>query len=575
MRLEHVLLWRTTGLVVVAGLGVLVAAAGVVLTDLTARERRAIEADLRVVGRLLEHRKAALGAEARLLADEPRLRALAATADVDVVTVEDVLTDVLRSTTLEGVTLFDADGRRLSGAQLTAPPDVLARALAGEVEVITLGDRLLAASPMTYGSEVMGVVVAYRTYVDEWLADANAQTGASFIALGEGNEPIGWAPRDGVEAAEARARAEDVVGSEWRWFGSRGAMRGGGPEVVAARRWDDVRRPLVRLVALLALASAGIAVALGLATRAVAGRIARPIAELVEMAGAVARGEAAVTAPDSPVDEVAALSSAMVKMADDLAAGREVLRRTERLEREMSIAVEIQRSILPPVVALPGLELAARMVPASEVGGDYFDVLRDGEGGWVGIGDVTGHGLPAGLIMLMTQTATAALARPERRDPREVVVALNRVLHDNIRHRMRRDDHVTFSLLRYDVDGVIRFAGAHEPIVLWRHASGRCEIVETPGAWVGALPRLDDVTVATTLALAPGDVLLLHTDGVTESMNGRRQRFGLERLVEVLEHHAPKGAEASCAAIFAAVEAWAPTQDDDRTVIVARYVGSA
>jgi serine phosphatase RsbU (regulator of sigma subunit) len=421
----------------------------------------------------------------------------------------------------------------------------------------------------------MGVVVASRAFVDDWLADAHAQTGASFIAVGPGDEPIGWAPRDGVEAAEARARAVDVVGPERRWFGARGPVRGGGPEVVAARRWDDVRRPLVRLVVLLAVATAGIAVALGLATRAVAGRIARPIAELVEMAGAVARGEVVAAAPEGPVDEVAALSSAMVKMADDLAAGREVMRRTERLEREMSIAVEIQRSILPPVVALPGLELAARMVPASEVGGDYFDVRRDGGGGWVGIGDVTGHGLPAGLIMLMTQTATAALVRPERRDPRELVVALNQVLHDNIRHRMRRDDHVTLSLLRYDLDGVIRFAGAHEPIIVWRRASGRCEVIETPGAWVGALPRLDEVTVTGTLALAPGDVLLLHTDGVTESMNAARQRFGLDRLAEVLETHAPQGAEASCAAIFAAVEAWAPTQDDDRTVIVARYVGPA
>src|SRR5499427_5838204 len=85
----------------------------------------------------------------------------------------------------------------------------------------------------------------------------------------------------------------------------------------------------------------------------------------------------------------------------------------DRLELEMEIASKIQTAILPNITprAVRGLEIAARMRRATEVGGDYYDVLPTEDGCWLGIGDVAGHGLPAGIIMLTIQSAIAALTQ--------------------------------------------------------------------------------------------------------------------------------------------------------------------
>jgi sigma-B regulation protein RsbU (phosphoserine phosphatase) len=88
-----------------------------------------------------------------------------------------------------------------------------------------------------------------------------------------------------------------------------------------------------------------------------------------------------------------------------------------RLEGEMRIATRIQTGILPKTHEVAGLEISAVMLPAEEVGGDYFDVLPFDGGSWLGIGDVAGHGLPTGLVMLMIQGIVAAAThrRPEAR----------------------------------------------------------------------------------------------------------------------------------------------------------------
>src|SRR4029078_13210337 len=107
----------------------------------------------------------------------------------------------------------------------------------------------------------------------------------------------------------------------------------------------------------------------------------------------------------------------------------------ERLEGELEIARRLQTSILPRTLEAPGLRLAATMIPASEVGGDYYDLLPLPGGCWIGVGDVAGHGLSAGMVMLMVQCIVAALVR-ERPDarPSELVMRLNDVLYENVRH---------------------------------------------------------------------------------------------------------------------------------------------
>src|SRR6185503_19880318 len=156
----------------------------------------------------------------------------------------------------------------------------------------------------------------------------------------------------------------------------------------------------------------------------------------------------------------------------------------QRLEKEMEIAARIQTSILPRDVTVAGLEIAAAMNAATEVGGDYYDVVPVDDGCWLGIGDVAGHGLGTGLVMLMMQRGIGALARKmSDAAPRDLLLALNTMLVENVRTHLGQHEHATLTLIRYRRDGSRTFAGAHEDMLIRRVATGRCDRVETPGAW--------------------------------------------------------------------------------------------
>ena len=176
-------------------------------------------------------------------------------------------------------------------------------------------------------------------------------------------------------------------------------------------------------------------------------------------------------------------------------------------------------------------------------------------------------------MMLMTQSMVAALvASNPSASPREVLCTVNEVLFDNIHNRLMRDDHATLTLFRYDRSGSVVFAGAHEEIVVFRAGEKRCEIVRTPGTWVGGRRDIRRGTVESALRLAAGDVMLLHTDGVTETRDGSGEQFGLERLCAALEKvhgESPKGIVDH---LVQTVGAWG-NPDDDVSLLVFRFEG--
>jgi sigma-B regulation protein RsbU (phosphoserine phosphatase) len=249
----------------------------------------------------------------------------------------------------------------------------------------------------------------------------------------------------------------------------------------------------------------------------------------------------------------------------------EAVRRAQ-VEQEIAIARRVQTSLLPRQPSLPKLDIAAAMLPASEVGGDYYDVMPADGGGWLAIGDVSGHGLKAGLVMLMVQSAMAALSTA-RSDatPSDVFHVLNRVLIDNIRNRLEHRDFVTLTLLRWFDDGRLNFAGAHQDMLVHRAASGMVEEVQTPGTWLGAHHDATAVTRDLELRLLPGDTLVLFTDGVTEAMSAAGEMYGVDRVIAALRAQAAAPVERVRDHLLDEVRRWAPDQDDDRTVLVARF----
>jgi sigma-B regulation protein RsbU (phosphoserine phosphatase) len=229
---------------------------------------------------------------------------------------------------------------------------------------------------------------------------------------------------------------------------------------------------------------------------------------------------------------------------------------------------------LPRALEVPRFEIAASMLPATEVGGDYYDVIPTAGGCWLGIGDVAGHGLESGLSMLMIQSGVAALVRqsPEA-PPHELLRVLNEMMFENIRERLRRDDHATMMLLRCEDSGQVWYAGAHEDIFICRAADGSCESIQTRGTWIGAIRTLPDTMGTRTFSLRPGDLMLLYTDGVIEARNAAREQFGSTRLQTELSRLRHKPTETIREHLSRILTRFASHLDDDVTLMVVRYRG--
>ncbi|WP_437807038.1 SpoIIE family protein phosphatase [Sorangium sp. So ce1078] len=259
---------------------------------------------------------------------------------------------------------------------------------------------------------------------------------------------------------------------------------------------------------------------------------------------------------------------------------REMVRQVELRERleqeserqETALAARLQTTLVPEQLDIEGLELCAVMTPAAEVGGDYYDVIATPGGGWLGIGDVAGHGLAAGLVMLMIQSMVSALtSREPGASPSEILAALNKAVFKNVRGRLKRDEHATLLLLRYERSGRVTFAGAHDDIIVCSARTRRCVCIPSTGVWIGVLPVIDAMTKDAQFSLEDGDVLVLYSDGVTESRNAHREQFGLERLCAAIESSQDAPVEAIRDRILKDVEGWCPSPDDDITVVVARF----
>jgi sigma-B regulation protein RsbU (phosphoserine phosphatase) len=270
-----------------------------------------------------------------------------------------------------------------------------------------------------------------------------------------------------------------------------------------------------------------------------------------------------------------ALKATQLAQAIALEATRRHRAEQARMSRELEIAASIQTGILPVRPLVLGLQIATRMLPTSEVGGDYFDILPCQGGCWLGIGDVAGHGLHTGLVMLMIQSIVAAttLALPNA-TPTQAWAGLNSVLYDNVRRRLQRDEHATLTLLRYHSDGRLIFAGAHEEFLIYRAAQKACQIVETPGLWVGIVQTPAPGSVMDSeCQLSPGDVLLLYTDGLTEARNKDQGLFGVERLSQSLLEVGERPVDEIREHILEQVRTWTTLQRDDLTLVVLRHEG--
>jgi DNA-binding LacI/PurR family transcriptional regulator/serine phosphatase RsbU (regulator of sigma subunit) len=267
---------------------------------------------------------------------------------------------------------------------------------------------------------------------------------------------------------------------------------------------------------------------------------------------------------------VALEGARLIRRVDEEVAERERAER-QRLAHELKLAARIQASVLPQRLEVDGLDISASMLPASEVGGDCYDVLPFEGGAWLSIGDVAGHGLGPGVVMMMLQASVAAvLCTSSGISPAAALDIVNAVMFDNVKLRLGQREHATLMLLRYERRGRLVFAGAHEEPIVYRLRTGRAQVLPAPGLWVGIRPDVAGQMPESECTLEAGDVLLLYTDGAVEARNAERKQYGVERLAQELErvHAAP--VHEIREHLMRCLQAWMDVQRDDITLVVAR-----
>jgi PAS domain S-box-containing protein len=220
-----------------------------------------------------------------------------------------------------------------------------------------------------------------------------------------------------------------------------------------------------------------------------------------------------------------------------MAKQQEEAQERQRIEQELQVARLIQQTLLPKSLpGLPGYEVAAYYQPAREVGGDFYDFLEldDGRLGLV-IGDVSGKGVPAAIVMAITRTMLHAAYRLGSPSPGEILEQVNNILHPDIPPNM----FVTcLGAILDSRIGRLQYANAGHDLPYLRHADGVSELRAT-GMPLGLMPNM--CYEQKEIALRPGESVLLYSDGLVEAHDPKGEMFGFPRMQEFVGAH-PGGA---------------------------------
>lgn len=269
-------------------------------------------------------------------------------------------------------------------------------------------------------------------------------------------------------------------------------------------------------------------------------------------------------------DQLGDLAASFNTMTASVQSMLEQIREKERLARELELAREIQRSLLPNTAQRHGpLRLFAAFRPAAEVGGDYFDVVPLTDGRLlVAIGDVAGHGLPTGLLMASLKAALGALVEEGYRG-RELVGRVGRVLRTQRHHRTM----ATLMVAEIDVEsGRITVANAGHPPAMVLDPDGTVHEVGPGAVPLGSpLSRPSEGSAS----LVSGARVVLYSDGVVEATDAAGDPFGYDRLEAVIRSCGGVAAEVLVTEILRQVDEHigAGSPSDDITVLVVERTG--
>jgi serine phosphatase RsbU (regulator of sigma subunit) len=298
--------------------------------------------------------------------------------------------------------------------------------------------------------------------------------------------------------------------------------------------------------------------------------LSRAVNRLSRATAAVRRGDFTVRIPVRRRDQLGELQTSFNEMAGDLEMLVSTSAQKEALEKELALARNLQKSLLPSdLPSGEGIEFATLFEPSAAIGGDYFDVLRVSPREIaVVIADVSGHGLSTGLRMAMLKAALIILFE-QTREPGEILDRLDAVVRSNADSRY----FVTATIGLVDLKtGKLRLTNAGHPPT-YRVRGAQVDEIMLPGSALGGLGHSYG---RSEIALEPGDIVVWLSDGLIEATNSSDDPFGYDKVVRALAAEGRAGADTATAvrdrllvAVARHVDGHPPT--DDRTLVALRW----
>ncbi|HBP17627.1 MAG TPA: hypothetical protein DEA08_07530 [Planctomycetes bacterium] len=344
---------------------------------------------------------------------------------------------------------------------------------------------------------------------------------------------------------------------------------------VRAARLDDVKDQLWKRIAVVTLCGAVAGILLTVLISAV---LTGPIRELETDIAEVAGGNMEHQSRVRSTDEIGALAHVFNIMARNLRTAQENAVERQAFERELNIAKEIQEKLLPErIPQIPGLDIHSHYKSAKEVGGDYYDfIVIDQTHLGIIVADVAGKGIPGAMVMTMARSLVR-LASVRNVSPGDTFKKVNRILAKDIRRGM----FVTSAYMVLNVKTrTLKVASAgHNPVVLFRAASGENELIKPKGIALGFDKGtiFDNNIQEAEVQLEPGDRIVTYTDGVNEAMNNESEEFGDDRFYSLVKEHAGKSSKDFVDAVVTALDSHrgSAEQSDDITIVTLSVNGGA
>ncbi len=267
-----------------------------------------------------------------------------------------------------------------------------------------------------------------------------------------------------------------------------------------------------------------------------ASSVIKPVKALEMGALKIATGDFASRVVVKSNDELGVLSKAFNKMASDLEVSTKALVYKERVAKELELASRIQKEILPKgKPSVVGFDITGGLIPADEVGGDCYDFIKTKDGRfYLYLGDVTGHGVPAGIV---ASVANALLysATNFTSDSKDILVNVNDILNEKTASNM----FMTMALASIDEKtGVLRYISAgHNQILKFNAAEKKVEEMPTGGIALGMVADIGKTLNEVEVPMRTGDVLIIYSDGMPEARNMKDEQYGMPRFKRAVSEY--------------------------------------